>query len=188
MGFDIIPYQERTGNYNARHGPAPLHRIIPYQERTGNYNVRRGRSIVQVIIPYQERTGNYNGCRISEVCGLIIPYQERTGNYNRLSCRSKCSRIIPYQERTGNIYSGKRNACRYLIPDSGNRLDPDHVRIPALAGGVAAGHDDGVAVVEVQDSLCLLEGKVVEHVHARELLRQQRKPSTSEAQKRRDSI
>ena len=63
-----------------------------------------------------------------------------------------------------------------------NRLDPDHVRIPALAGGVAAGHDDGVAVVEVQDSLCLLEGKVVEHVHARKLLRQKRQHAPGEGQ------
>ena len=63
-----------------------------------------------------------------------------------------------------------------------HRLDPDHIRIPALAGGVAAGHDHGVAVVEVQDALGLLEGEVVEHVHARELLGQQRHHAPGESQ------
>ena len=58
--FKIIPYQERSGNYNGAAGSPVARGIIPYQERSGNYNRSDGDLDIGEIIPYQERSGNYN--------------------------------------------------------------------------------------------------------------------------------
>ena len=67
--------------------------IIPYQEKLGNYNSLDQQTQDILIIPYQEKLGNYNTASKNECPKSIIPYQEKLGNYNIANSRDTKSEL-----------------------------------------------------------------------------------------------